>query len=242
MIEALRAAFARNGFADVTAAIPPDLRERIATEATAALDVHAERRDVRVAVTGDSPRRYRIVGRDTLMAVCPAAAAFYRSPDLLALLSAIAGEAVVPVPYAPEELIATRLEAAGDTHGWHWDDYGFALVWVLEAPAPDDGAALEFLTGVPWCKTAPHVEAILAEREPVRTHIAAGTVYLLRTDTTLHRITPLRRATRRDALCFSYAAASDLSRNVTHETLDTIIASPLCHSERSRGTAAIGRG
>ena len=224
MIAHLRTAFARDGFADVTAAISPAERARVGTEAAAALDAHAVRRDVRIAATGDSPRRYRIVGRDTLTAVAPAAAAFYRSPDLLALLSSIAGEAVVPVPHVPEELIATRLEAAGDPHGWHWDDYGFALVWVLAAPAPADGAALEYVTGVPWCKSAPRVEEILAEREPARAHIAAGTVYLLRADTTLHRVAPLRRAARRDALCFSYAAVRDLSRTVTHETLDAILA------------------
>jgi hypothetical protein len=224
VIAELRTRFARAGFADVTAAIPAGVYERIAGEVTATLDAHAVRRDLRIAVTGASPRRYRVVGRDTLAATCPAAASFYRSPPLLALLSEIAGEPVVPVPYEPEELIATRLESAGDTHGWHWDDYRFALVWVLHAPAPADGAALEFVTGVPWCKTAPRVDAILAERTPVRVHVAAGTVYLLRTDTTLHRVAPLRRDGRRDALCFSYAAAHESARAVSHETLDAILA------------------
>ena len=219
----LRTRFARDGFADVTAAIAHDVRMRIGREVTAAIDAHAERRDVRIAATGDSPRRYRVVGRDTLAATCPQAASFYRSAPLLALLSAIAGEQVVPVPYAPEELIATRLEAAGDTHGWHWDDYGFALVWVLCAPARADGAALEYVTGVPWCKAAPRVDAILAQREPVQAHLPAGTVYLLRADTTLHRIAPLRRDARRDAVCFSYAAAHELTRDVSHETLEAIL-------------------
>lgn len=224
MSEQWRARFARAGFVDLTAAFPGEVRERIAGEVTAALDAHAERRDVRIAATGASPRRYRVVGRDTLAATCPTAVAVYRSPALLALLSEVAGETIVPVPYVPEELIATRLETAGDTHGWHWDDYGFALVWVLQAPPGADGAALEFVTGVPWCKTAPRVDAILAERLPVRAHVASGTVYLLRADTTLHRVTPLRRDARRDAVCFSYAAARELTREVSHETLEAILA------------------
>jgi hypothetical protein len=224
VIAELRARFARSGFADLTAVISAGARASIRSEVTAALDAHAERRDVRIAATGESPRRYRIVGRDTLAQACPAALALYRSAPLLALLSDIAGEPVVPVPYAPEELIATRLEAAGDTHGWHWDDYGFALVWVLRAPPASGGGMLEFVTGVPWCKTAPRVDQILAERAPVRAHVAAGTVYLLRTDTTLHRVAPLRRDERRDALCFSYAAARELTREVSHETLDAILA------------------
>jgi hypothetical protein len=219
----VRARFARDGFADLSAAIPAGVRAQVDEEVTAALDAHAERRDVHIAATGGTPRRYRVVGRDTLAATCPSAASFYRAPELLALLSEIAGTALVPVPYVPEELIATRLEAAGDTHGWHWDDYGFALVWVLRAPPPDGGAALEFITGVPWCKTESRIDAILAEREPVRAHVASGTVYLLRADTTLHRVAPLRRAARRDAVCFSYAAAHELSREVSHETLEAIL-------------------
>jgi hypothetical protein len=223
MIEALAAAFARDAFADVTAALADDVHAHIAREVIAALDAHGVRRDVRIAATGETPRRYRVLGRDTLIATCPSAAALYRSDALLALVGSIAGEAVAPVPYVPEELIATRLEHAGDTHGWHWDDYGFALVWVLRAPDARDGAALEYVTDVPWCKAAPRVDEILVEREPVRAHVGSGSVYLLRTDTTLHRVTPLVRDTNRDALCFSYAAVRELSRAVTHETLDAIL-------------------
>ena len=226
MIVALRDAFARAAFADITAAIPADWRTRVDAEVTAALDAYGVRRDVRVAATGASPRRYRVASRDLLAEHAPATASFYRSAYLVSLIEAIAGEPIVPVPYVPEELIATRLECAGDTHGWHWDDYGFALVWVLRAPAPTDGAALEYVAGVPWCKAAPGLDVILAERTPVREHVASGSVYLLRADTTLHRVAPLERSTLRDAVCFSYAAARELSRAVSHETLDAILGAP----------------
>jgi hypothetical protein len=223
MIATLQAAFARDAFVDVSAAVPADWRTQAQAEVTAALDAHGVRRDVRIAATDESPRRYRVAGRDVLATACPGAAAFYRSAYLVSLIGTIAREPVVPVPYVPEELIATRLEAAGDTHGWHWDDYAFALVWVLRAPPPAAGAELEYVAGVPWCKAAPGVDAILAERETVRAPLAAGTVYLLRADTTLHRVTPLRRDALRDALCFSYAAQRDLGRTVSHETLDAIL-------------------
>jgi hypothetical protein len=223
VIAALRERFVRDGFADISALIPPDVRARTSAEVTAALDAHSIRRDVRIAVTGGTPRRYRVVDRDTLASACADTAELYRSPHLLGLVSAIAGQSAVPVPYVAEELIATRLERAGDTHGWHWDDYAFALVWVLCAPAAHDGATLEYITGVPWCKADPDVEGILAEREPVRAYIPSGTLYLLRTDTTLHRVTPLARDVRRDALCFSYAAGADIHRTVTHESLETIL-------------------
>ncbi len=232
MIFAQRERFARDGFADMTELIPPNVRAGVAAEVTAALDAHSVRRDVRIAVTGGTPRRYRVADRDTLAAACPKTAALYRSPHLLTLIGLVAGQPVVPVPYVAEELIATRLERAGDTHGWHWDDYAFALVWVLRAPAACDGATLEYITGVPWRKTDPAVEAILAEREPVRTHVASGTLYLLRTDTTLHRVTPLLRDVRRDALCFSYAATADIHRTVTHESLETILSGMSSRAKR----------
>ena len=49
MSEQWRARFARAGFVDLTAAFPGEVRERIAGEVTAALDAHAERRDVRIS-------------------------------------------------------------------------------------------------------------------------------------------------------------------------------------------------
>jgi hypothetical protein len=223
VIAELRAAFARDGYADVTGAVDGTLRERIAAEATAVLDLHGVRRDLRIPATGMSPRRYRVASREAIAASCPAATAAYRSPDVLALVAGVAGEAVTPVPYVPEEIIATRLERPGDTHGWHWDDYAFALIWIAQAPAPASGGSLDCVANVPWSKASPHVDAILAGREPVRRHVAAGTVYLLRADTTLHRVAPLTAGAMRDALCFSYAATSDLARTVSHETLDAIL-------------------
>ena len=113
---------------------------------------------------------------------------------------------------------------AGDTHGWHWDDYAFALVWVLEAPPAGAGGGLERIAGVPWHKGAVDVDAVLAASEPERHAVSSGSVYLLRADTAMHRVAPLLCDGRRDALCFTYASASDLERSVSHETLEQIFA------------------
>jgi hypothetical protein len=223
VIAELRAAFARDGFADVTPAIDGALRERIMAEASATLDAHGVRRDVRIAATGLSPRRYRVAARDAIAANAPAAADAYRSSGLLAFVAQIAGQPVAPVPYVPEQIIATRLERCGDTHGWHWDDYAFALIWIADAPPPRAGGSLEYVTGVTWRKDEPRVEEILRANPPQRRENAPGTVYLLRADTTLHRVAPLLTDARRDAMCFSYAATSDLGRTVSHETLDAIL-------------------
>jgi hypothetical protein len=211
-------------FTDLTEAIPADVRARVAEEITAVLAAAAVRRELAVAQTGMTPRRYSVATRASIAVSCPYTARLYRSPELLASLSQIAGERLVPVPYEPEEFIATRLERAGDTHGWHWDDYAYALVWVLEAPGPDCGGELESIPATDWCKADPRVEEILATRSVERRHLPAGTVYLLRTDTTMHRVAPLRCDAPRSVVCFSYATALDVNRTISHETVEQIYA------------------
>ena len=207
------------------ALIPLDLDPRLVTElraiTTAALD-RGVRRDVRLAVTGGSRRRYRLATRDVLDAESALVARIYRSPELLARVAAAAGEPVVPVPYQPEEFIATRLEEPGDVHGWHWDDYAYALVWVFRAPPPAAGGAVELVPGVPWDKSAPRVREHLRAGRLQRFHPAAGSAYLLRANATLHRVAPLRVPAVREMLCFSYANAADARRAITHETLEAL--------------------
>ena len=66
MSAALRSAFARDGYVDLTSALDAALRARVAAEATAVLDAHGLRRDLRIAATGLSPRRYRVAPRDAI--------------------------------------------------------------------------------------------------------------------------------------------------------------------------------
>jgi hypothetical protein len=209
----------------VEALIPLELDPGLVAELRAvtagALD-RGVRRDLRLAVTGGSRRRYRLATRDLLAAHSPVFARTYRSPELLARVAAAAGEPVVPVPYQPEEFIATRLEEPGDVHGWHWDDYAYALVWVLRAPPPDAGAGVELVRDVPWDKSAPRVREHVRAGRVERFHPPAGSAYLLRANATLHRVAPLRIPAVRDMLCFSYANAIDARRAITHETLEAL--------------------
>lgn len=216
----------RSYFTDLTGAISADLYRRVSGELRDALDECAVRRDLEIPETGSTPRRYSVATRETIATRCPAAAALYRSAELLSLVSAAAGEPVAPVPYQPEEFIATRLERAGDTHGWHWDDYRYALVWILEAPPVEAGGGLELIPGVPWNKRAPGVATILQSRAVECRAVRTGMLYLLDAATTMHRVAPLERDATRIALCFSYAGTSDLARPVSHETVERIYGRP----------------
>lgn len=201
---------------------PPSLIASLAAVVGRVLDVHGVRRDLRLATTGGSRRRYRIANRDVLAAESLLIEQTYRSPVTRAAIAAVAGEPVFPVPYVPEEFIATRLEEPGDVHGWHWDDYSYALVFVLRTPPAAAGAGVELVRNVAWDKAAPRVD------EHVRTHPVecfrppAGSAYLLRAHATLHRVAPLTAAAVRDVLCFSYANAADLQRAISHETVEAL--------------------
>jgi hypothetical protein len=225
-IFSLAAEFQATGYVELTEQIPESLRKAVARHVTAALDSGGRRRDLRIGVTGDSPRRYRLAGRTAIEAAGDSIPALYRSTKLHPLLSAVSGAPVFRVPYAPEEYVATRFEEPGDTHGWHWDDYSLALIWVTASPDEADGGTLEFIPDVAWDKHNPRVEEYVSKCRIHRRHPAPGTVYLLRADTMLHRVSPLLRRTRREILCLSFATQTDLERAITHETLEQLYGSP----------------
>ncbi|MER6239095.1 HalD/BesD family halogenase [Streptomyces clavifer] len=122
----------------------------------------------------------------------------YRNTGLLALLTALNGEGVLPVAEPVERHVLNILHQPGDTHGAHTDDYPLALVLFIEAPQASGGGLLEFNPGRRDLRS-------LDEPGTCRLHHRAGDAYLLRSDLTAHRVTPLdRTGTRRTVLNFAY--------------------------------------
>jgi hypothetical protein len=123
----------------------------------------------------------------------------YNDAGLLALLTALCGADVTTVPELVERHVLNILHRPGDTHGAHTDDYPLALVLFLEAPAQlGDGGLLEFVPGLQDLKA-------LEEPGTCRLHHPPGDAYLLRSDLTAHRVTPLTRpGLRRTVLNFAY--------------------------------------
>ncbi|MFD3938184.1 hypothetical protein ACFWSF_26580 [Streptomyces sp. NPDC058611] len=98
-----------------------------------------------------------------------------------------------------ERHVLNILHQSGDTHGAHTDDYLLALVlFVGTPPRPADGGLLEFNPG--------HRDLTALDKPGTRqVHHHAGDAYLLRSDLTAHRVTPLNRpGTRRTVLNFAY--------------------------------------
>ncbi|WSP87228.1 hypothetical protein OG332_46645 [Streptomyces sp. NBC_01233] len=123
----------------------------------------------------------------------------YQDRDLMRLLSSLLGEAVVAVHDPVERHVLNVLHRPGDTHGAHTDDYPLALVLFLEAPPHHtDGGLLEFHPG------RGNLGALDAPGAR-RAHHRPADGYLLRSDITAHRVTPLERpGLRRTVLNFAY--------------------------------------
>ena len=119
---------------------------------------------------------------------------------LLALLRNISRMEISLAPDPVERFVLNVLHQESDTHGAHVDDYPLALVLFTEAPASlDDGGLLEY---VPHASGLDQLDTSVARRA----HHAPGDAYLLRADTTAHRVTPRRRpGLRRTVLNIAYA-------------------------------------
>ncbi|APE36859.1 hypothetical protein BOX37_26300 [Nocardia mangyaensis] len=215
----------RQGCVVVSELFGAPLRDAVASEAVRLAGALGVRRDLEFAETGFSPRRMCNVTQGQIIERGVVIPRMYESAALLDAVSSVVGEPVFPCPYQPERFVITRLEQPGDTHGWHWDDYGYALVWVAECPDPADGGFVESIPGTAWDKQRPGIEQILRDSHVHRLNLSVGDVYLMRTDTTLHRVHPIERG-RRTIVNMAFARHDELCRSVTHETMDALWSTP----------------
>lgn len=77
-----------------------------------------------------------------------------------------------------------------------------------------------------WHKKDPAIWPVLRDH-PIQTHILErGDVYLLRAESTLHRVYPLLSDSRRLIVNMAWASAADLRRPTSHETVETLWSAP----------------
>lgn len=208
------------GAAKVPFLVPETVKQAVADEVLALAD-RGVRRELRFKETDNSLRKMSNVRRDEVFERATAIPQIYQSASLRALLGEVVGETVHVCPYEPEQCLITRLEHDGDTHGWHWDDFRFALVWVVECPPAEDGGFVQCVPGTTWDKENPSVNRALVSGSLYSLELHPGDLYVMRTDTTMHRVYPVRRG-RRTILNMGYASTHDLEKNMSHETMDNL--------------------
>lgn len=195
---ALSDQFASDGYLPLAALIPPDVLADLDDEVRRLAKL-AARRDFAMECMGDSPRHMTTLGGHAIAREAHLIPRLYGDPQLIALLGSITDLDIVPVRDRLERHVINVLHQQGDTHGAHTDDYPLALVLFTEAPAaPADGGLLEY---------APQGADLRALDTGAvrRAHHRPGDGYLLRSDTTAHRVTPLSRSeVRRTVVNFAY--------------------------------------
>lgn len=211
---ARRHLFAAAGIVDVTGIVPPETFRAIRAEALGLIDRFAERRDLRLATTGNTRRSMSVVRSEDVGDNSSLVRSLYTSRTLLDPLEQITGEPLFACPKRDEEFLITKQHRRGDTHGWHWGDYRYAMIWILEAPPLASGGSLQCVPHTSWDKSDPRILDYLTDR-PIDTYgFSAGQIYLLKTDTTLHRTIPLTEDATRIILNMTWASADDLQRRL----------------------------
>lgn len=214
--------FHRDGYTKfkVNEFIPEALTRQLRDEVFTLVDQHAVRRDMLIETTGNSPRYMRTVPQRFIESEGLVVPTIYGSDAVKGYLGAIARDTLKPC-IKDEEYIIAKLEKQGDTHGWHWGDYPYTMIWIIEAPEIDKGGLLQCIPHTEWNKKNPRINWFLANN-PIKSYYhATGEVYFLKSDTTLHRVTPIEtEGTIRIILNTCWASIRDERGNFEHETLN----------------------
>jgi hypothetical protein len=202
--------------------LPAELLEAMRAEAFDLVDRRGASHRTTFAITDGTPRNMTTVGQPIIKAEGPLIDAFYFAPELLRLSADVLGEQVHTCPYPGEHYVVSRLTKSGDTHGWHWDDYTYGIILVLEAPNYRDGGFIQAVPGTSWDKQDPDVHGALLS-SVVRSYAPkAGDAYLIKTNTTMHRVYPIRGESRRTIVNMTLASTDDLTKEMSHETNDVL--------------------
>jgi hypothetical protein len=205
----LRQRFERDGFIILREAVTDELRQRVRDEVFRLLEENAERRDLRLATTGNTARRMSVVQSEKIGAGSSLIRAVYDSPALRRTLQTVAGAPIFSCPSIDEEFLITRQDHPGDTHGWHWGDFSYALIWIIEMPPTSFGGMLQCVPHTRWDKQKPCINEHLCNNPILTYGFRSGDLYFLKTDTTLHRTVPLNRDCVRVILNMTYAGQTD---------------------------------
>ena len=197
---------------------PPDLFEPLKNEAFGIMDEFGVARDLVFEITDNTPRHMTTVGQPVIVEHGPLIHSMYFSPVMKDMLSAIVGEELFTCPYAGEHYVISRLAKSGDTHGWHWDDYSYGFVLILEAPHYREGGFVQAVPHTSWDKQNPDVYGALLKSQVRSYAFEAGDAYVIKTDTTMHRVHAIRGNGRRTIINTTWANGTDLVRPMTHET------------------------
>lgn len=201
--------------------------ELLLAEAKSLLEEHGQRRDFAMTLTDSTPRHmHNVDGRDILRDSA-LLRGLYDDTALRSLVAGVIGEPALVCPYERERIVITYLDREGDTHGWHWDDYSIALVWVVQAPPIDCGGVVQCVPNTRWNRSSPDILAHLVANPIHSYYFSSGEAYIMQTRHTLHRVHPLVQPNRaRLIINFAFATQADSDVGDQHETVEALWSPP----------------
>lgn len=90
-LPALRAQYQSEHYIEISPFVPPALHQTALRELEDLFDRQSQRRDLIIAMSGNTPRKYRNVDRDTLAEGSKVIPAVYRDPALIGFLEQVVG-------------------------------------------------------------------------------------------------------------------------------------------------------
>src|SRR5207253_3089522 len=93
---------------------------------------------------------------------------------------------------------------------------------ILEAPDHREGGFVQCVPHTAWNKKDPDVHGALLKSQVYSYHFAPGDAYFIKTNTTMHRVYPIRGDGRRTIVNTTWANAEDMRQPLTHETNDIL--------------------
>lgn len=156
---------------------------------------HSRRRDFLMECMDSSPRRMNVVNGHTIERMSTLIPALYKAPQLLDFLSHVVGERVLPLTDDIDRYVINQLQRSSDTFGAHYDDYPLWFVLIMESPDFEGGG---------YAELAPNGVLSDLDVNPIKLPLKAADAYLLKTDTTAHRVAPLKVDALRTAINFAY--------------------------------------
>ncbi|WP_065760658.1 HalD/BesD family halogenase [Pseudomonas defluvii] len=220
----IRNEFRRDGYFNFKdfSFLPRKVLESVHEEVHELLDEYSVRRDVTVPSTGNTYRKMYNVNQPEIAEGGTLIPALYQSKALRNFLGNIAGDDLASC-WEQEQYLITKLSHPGDTHGWHWGDYPYTMIWIIEAPEdPAIGGVLQCVPHSEWDKQNPQIWQYILNNDIKSYHHLKGDVYFLKSDTTLHHVAPIQQETTRIILNTCWASAHDRRTDVAHESIDVI--------------------
>ncbi|MBJ7536731.1 HalD/BesD family halogenase [Marinomonas transparens] len=216
----LKEKFKTCGLVNVRNILSKDMWKQLVSETNNIVKEHGIKRNISLEHSDNTRRALTTVGNELCRNNGPCMSAIYDNEAFLNFISEIAGERVSIFPNPVEQLAVSLMTEPGDTHGWHWDDCSFALIWMIECPPPSFGGFTQLVPNTGHEKGKTNIFEVLTQHSIESHYFPQESFYFFRSGNFLHQVHPLVKPTRRLIINMDFVSDSDLKRKLDTSTTE----------------------